>query len=407
MKCLIAEDDPVYMRVLSESLCKWSYQTVCVQDGQLALETLSDPDAGIDMALLDWMMPGMKGPEICSRLRENKAQYVYVVLLSCKKNVSEIAQGLDAGADDYVTKPFDLCELRSRLRAGSRVIDYERSLAAKNMELEQFASRMEALAQERAMQLVHAERIATLGLLAPSLAHEITNPTAFIAGNQQTLEMYWNEISHAIETGLADAAKLGMIKEGFPAALEGISNGVQRINSIVDGFRRFARRDKELRRPCNMNDCVRQSLNLCRGRLKKFTIRQDLQESLPPVCADAQQIQQVLVNLFTNAADAMEGMESTSVTVSTCVSDARVVVTVRDEGRGINEEALQNLWKPFFTSKPPEHGTGLGLFVSKGIIDRHGGTVAAANASPRGACFTIRLPIHEGEKAHGRSHPDC
>ena len=128
MRILIAEDDPVSGRRLEAMLAQWGYEIVAVQDGIEALEQLRRPGAPT-LALLDWMMPGMDGIEVCRKVRsENKGEYVYIVLLTAKGNKDDLVRGMEAGADDYVVKPFDSHELKVRLHAGTRIIDLQRQL---------------------------------------------------------------------------------------------------------------------------------------------------------------------------------------------------------------------------------------------------------------------------------------
>lgn len=136
MKILIAEDDPVSRRLLEATLRRWGYDVVVTVDGRAAWESLQQPDAP-QLAILDWMMPGMDGVQVCQNLRADKrTEGVYVILLTAKGEKSDIVAGLDAGANDYVTKPFDREELRARLRVGVRVLELQESLEHRVHELQ-------------------------------------------------------------------------------------------------------------------------------------------------------------------------------------------------------------------------------------------------------------------------------
>lgn len=136
MRILIAEDNPVPRRVLEASLQKWGYQVVVTCDGTEAWEALQNPKEQIRLALLDWMMPGMDGVDLCRRIREaDVGGYVYIILLTAKGQKKDVVTGLQAGADDYVVKPFSPEELRSRIAAGVRVLKYEEALAKRNAAL--------------------------------------------------------------------------------------------------------------------------------------------------------------------------------------------------------------------------------------------------------------------------------
>lgn len=130
MKVLIAEDDPVSRKLLQVNLEKWGYEVVVCQDGRQAWDTLQEPDAPC-LALLDWMMPGKDGAQLCREIRQQEGRpYVYLVLLTAKASQEDMIAGLDAGADDYLTKPFDRRELELRLRTGRRILDLQAELIA-------------------------------------------------------------------------------------------------------------------------------------------------------------------------------------------------------------------------------------------------------------------------------------
>ncbi len=144
MRALIAEDDAVSRRLLEATLVGLGYDVVSVEDGARAWDILRVED-GIQLAVLDWMMPGHDGIEVCRRLRQRGGAYVYVILLTAKDRTEDVVIGLDAGADDYVTKPFDPQELRSRLRAGERIVRLESGLAQKVRELEETLAHVKRL----------------------------------------------------------------------------------------------------------------------------------------------------------------------------------------------------------------------------------------------------------------------
>ena len=128
MRILIAEDEPVSRRLIAKTVAKWGYDVVTAADGNEAMEELAVSN-GVRLAILDWMMPGLSGAEICSKIRELKeGDYYYLMLLSARKDNSDIVAGLKAGADDYITKPVNSGELRMRIRCGERVLRLEQQL---------------------------------------------------------------------------------------------------------------------------------------------------------------------------------------------------------------------------------------------------------------------------------------
>lgn len=128
MKILVADDDAVSRRLLEVTLKKWGYDVVVADDGDKAWEVLQREDAP-QLAILDWVMPGMDGPEICREVRTfGDQRYIYLLLLTAKSEKEDLVKGMEAGADDFLTKPFDVQELRTRLRAGTRILDLQETL---------------------------------------------------------------------------------------------------------------------------------------------------------------------------------------------------------------------------------------------------------------------------------------
>lgn len=145
MKILVAEDDPISRRLLVVSLARWGYEVVECADGQEAWEQLQAEAP--QLAILDWMMPELDGIELCRRVRSTPAtRSIYILLLTAKGEKDDIVTGLEAGADDYLTKPFDRDELRARVRSAERMVDLHQNLADRVRELE------EALAQVKQLE---------------------------------------------------------------------------------------------------------------------------------------------------------------------------------------------------------------------------------------------------------------
>jgi len=141
VRVLIAEDDPISRRMLEAFMVKWGYEVVSASEGQQAWGVLQGHDAP-RLAILDWMMPGKNGIEICRCIRQRKGRaYIYILLLTARGQKEDIVEGLEAGADDYVTKPFDPYELRARLRAGRRIVELQEELLEAREALRDRASR--------------------------------------------------------------------------------------------------------------------------------------------------------------------------------------------------------------------------------------------------------------------------
>ena len=140
MRVLVVDDDPVYRKLVSSTLRGWGYEVTCMEHGNLALDHLATAGAP-RLVLLDWMMPGLSGLDVCKRIRAHPgAPYTYILLLTARRSMEEIVEGLDAGADDYLTKPFHPAELRARLRAAQRLLDLHEKLLVSHQQMELLAT---------------------------------------------------------------------------------------------------------------------------------------------------------------------------------------------------------------------------------------------------------------------------
>lgn len=398
MDVLIADDSPTSRRLLEIALSKQGHKVASAKDGNEAWKFFQKDNAP-RLAVFDWEMPGLTGVELCRKVKERKdAPYTYIILLTGKKKKEDIVTGLESGADDFITKPFDPSELKSRLAAGIRILNYETALAGKNEELARYASQMETLAEDRAKQLVHADRMSSLGVMSAGIAHEINNPLTFILNNIQLLQKFWaiilESLKKVVEKDDKKNKQMKFVLEETPKTLQGALNGVERIRRIVKGLGVFSRKDTGELSKCSINDRIEQALVLCHNALKyHVTVEKQLGENLPEIEANPPQLEQVFINLFVNAAHAMESQEKGILKITTSRKDHFICAVVEDTGPGISEDQLESIWDPFFTTKGEGKGTGLGLSISKEIINNHGGTIRVENNSDRGAKFIIELPV--------------
>ncbi len=391
MKILIAEDDAVSRALLEKRLMKWGHQVSAVENGREALDIVIGGEGQFELAILDWMMPEMDGVTVCHRLRNTRQlPYIYIIMLTAKSQLEDIQTGYDAGADDYMAKPLDFFVLKSRIQVAERIMQYEQQLRRQNAELE-------SIAAQRAKQLIHAERMASVGLLSAGIAHEINNPTAFISGNVQTLERFWNDIEPILLKHTGDQDKVSFILEETPKITDGIRSGVKRISAIVNGLKAFCRKTDETRTVCDIHECIDQALLLCHNTLKhRVTVEKKLDAELSTIYANNQEVEQVFINLLTNAADAI-GDNQGAIMIQTRVENKTVCITVQDTGPGIPEDRLLDIWQPFYTTKPVGKGTGLGLSIVAGIVENHQGTIVAKNNPVGGAVFHLTFPEYTGD----------
>lgn len=266
------------------------------------------------------------------------------------------------------------------------------------------AEKERALADLRLHQdkLVQADKLASLGTLLSGVAHEINNPNGLIMLNmprfieafdagRPILEEYYRKHGDF----MFGALMYSRMREELPLMLDETFDGARKIRRIVDDLKDFARRDDSgSRATFDLNDAVRAAVRLVDNALRQATTRLSLNygERLPPVRGSAQRIEQVVVNLLLNACQALDNSEQGIFVTTSCNAEGELLLTVADEGRGISPEHLPQLLDPFFTTKRESGGTGLGLWVSAGIVKEHGGTLSFAPAANRGTVVTLALP---------------
>lgn len=392
---LVADDEETTRIMLEEFLWEWGYAPMCVPDGLTAFNALHKPDAPC-LAIIDWMMPGMDGTDLIQAVRSAKFdRYIYVIMLTARQEQEALLKGLEAGADDFVPKPFDARELQSRIAVGARVVKMQNQLKA-------YAQNLETLAEERAAQLIHADRLSSLGIMAAGVAHEINNPCTSISSNMQLLKRMWKTLSPILQQNAAtlennglSSAQLAFFQTEMPGMIENSLNSVKRITQIVRSLKTYSHKEGAGFQQCSLNQCIHEALRLCAGPLKqRLAITEKLAENLPPFYGDAQQMEQVLVNLIMNAADALQGRTDANLTITTTWIDTEhIEARIQDNGPGIPEDAFSKLFMPFFTTKSMSKGTGLGLSICESIMNSFGGRISASNSPQGGACFTLYLPI--------------
>ncbi|MBV8619174.1 MAG: PAS domain-containing protein [Curvibacter sp.] len=263
----------------------------------------------------------------------------------------------------------------------------------------------EALKQAQ-QQLLHSEKMASLGRLVAGVAHELNNPISFVLGNVHALERYSDRLRRylgAVHAGAAGDALAAQRRElridallaDLPSLIEGTVEGAQRTADIVNSLKRFSAMDPEARVPVDLNEVVERAVHWIRkGSAPDFEL---VWQAGPPalVVGSAGQLQQVLMNLLQNALDAVTaaGPQRPVLHIGLTVEAGRLRLSLRDNGPGIAAEHLSRLFDPFFTTKPVGQGTGLGLSISYGIVEQHGGSLGAANHPGGGAEFVLTLPL--------------
>jgi CheY-like chemotaxis protein len=278
VKILIAEDDAVSRRLLQSHLEKWGHEVVVAKNGAEAWSLFEIGD--FFFVITDWTMPEMDGVELIRRIRARPDKgYPFVILLTARSATEDVVVGIEAGGDDFVTKPFDHNELRVRVRAGERIIELEHTLAEQNRQL-----------REAQAALIQSEKLASLGQLAAGVAHEVNNPLAYVTNNiavlhsdmraaMELLETYRQGRDHLTPEIAAAVARqeveidLPYIRENYLRQFEKSLDGLKRVRDIVLNLRDFARLDEAEFKEADINAAITSTVEIIHHEMKKKSIR--------------------------------------------------------------------------------------------------------------------------------------
>jgi two-component system sensor histidine kinase HupT/HoxJ len=254
-------------------------------------------------------------------------------------------------------------------------------------------------------QLLHSEKMASLGRLVAGVAHELNNPISFVLGNTHALQRYAQRLQtylaaiHAHEPRenidiLRRDLRIDRLMEDLPPLIEGTVEGAERTRDIVDSLKRFSAIDRDEMQPFNLTQVIERAVHWVAkaAAADRFKVEMQIPEGIN-VLGSSGQMQQVLMNLVQNACDATLEIAQPRLEIGARRVGDKVEVSLRDNGPGIDPNSLAHVFEPFFTTKSVGKGTGLGLAISYGIVERHGGTLTAANHPDGGALFTLTLPL--------------
>jgi signal transduction histidine kinase len=364
LRVLLVEDSEDDALLIARALRRGDYAPAIerVETEAAVQAALHDP---WDVIISDYSLPQFSGPAALSLLKATELDIPFIVVSGAIGEEVAVA-AMKAGAHDYLMKdnlarlvPAIQRELReAEERRRRRLAEKERA------DLEQGARR--------------AEKLAALGTLAAGLAHELNNPIGIICSR--------------IEVMLLEAESTGL-PEAIRRDLQVLHRNAQRVARIAQGLLSFSRQSPGTQGVVQLNDVVRETLLLAERQMTRtgISLTVEAADALPPVRGDGSALEQVLLNLMTNAGAAVEaGGEIRIITRRHPERPGCVQLVVADSGCGIPPDILPRIFDPFFSTKPS--GTGLGLSVSDGIVREHGGTIDVVSTPGQGTRFTITLP---------------
>jgi two-component system NtrC family sensor kinase len=401
MRVLMAEDDPVSRTLLQTILEKWGHAPVVACDGREALSILEGADAP-EIAILDWMMPEMDGPEICRRIRlRTPVKSAYIILLTAKSQREDLAAGLAAGADDYVSKPFDIQELHARFQTGVRVVHGQRCLFERARELEVLLNRL--------CQLQQGQKLEALGQMASAIAHEINTPLQYLGDNLRFFRDSWMQVDPIVRQG-ADNPEMDYLLREVPRAINDSLQGTEKVTQIVRAIRNFSGSSGGAKVPVDVNQAIETTLIISTSEWKHLAdVTTSFDPKLPRTLCFPGELHQVLLDLIVNATHAIADVKADThkmgmIRITTTSCEDYVEIRISDTGTGIRAEHRHKIFEPFFTTKAIGRGSGQSLAMAYSIVvQQHNGRIWFDSEAGMGTTFFVRLPIDGiGENVHER-----
>ncbi len=365
---LIADDDALSRKTIAALLSPLGCHVRFARHGQEALDAVEQEPP--DLVLLDVMMPGLDGFEVCRRLRERwRERYLPIILITALDGRQDVLRGLEAGADDFLQKPVHGAELRARVSNLIKVRAYHQLLAAQR-------DSALAMADSLRQQVLHADRLATLGTFAAGVSHELNNIaqvlSSVLAASPVSPSGAWEPVDREM---LAHA--VGHVAE-LSRALLNVSRPAEDAQEEVDLVRTLEE--------------VRNMLRLT-GRTRHAPPSLVLPDQVCLIRANPVHAQQVFLNLMANAADAVEGTPEPAIEAGVrLLPEGWLEAWVQDNGPGMSERVRARIFEPFFSTKPAGFGTGLGLPVVKQIVESWGGRIHVHTEPGKGTRMVLELP---------------
>jgi C4-dicarboxylate-specific signal transduction histidine kinase len=384
-RILVVDDDPRNRRLLDAMLRPEGYAVLEAESGERTLELVAQGAA--DLILLDVMMPGLDGVETLRRIRARSGpeRLLPVIFVTALGDRDSRIRGKTVGADDYLAKPIDASELLARVRnlldakAYHDLREKQRALLEHELERRQAA-------------LVRAERLATLGTLAGGVGHELNNICAVYLGT------------------------LHFVQENAAAGKPPEPDDLVQLLRVGEHLRVHAEHLLSLGRPgpdhaesVDLRDVVTSTVGMLKttGRAKYVEIEAELPSAPVQVTINRTRIEQVVINLVGNAIDAAHGRDNPRVRIVIAQPDGDgfLQCRVEDNGTGIAQDQLELIFEPYYTTKPPGRGTGLGLVVVKQIVESYGGRLHVHSVLGEGSSFAFDLPSEKATRSPSRKSP--
>ena len=362
-KILIVDDAPQNIQIAVEIL-KNQYTVSVATSGEKALSMLED-DLDPDLILLDIIMPDIDGFEVCNRLKDD-ARYcnIPIIFLTILENEHDMVKGLELGAVDYVTKPFEPKVLKARVDTHIRLKQYSDDLINNIKEKDEI--------------LIHQSKLATLGEMFENVTHQWKQPLSVISMISSTIKL-------EREIGTLDDKSL----DGL---LDNVELSVHHLSDTVENFRDFLIRDNP-KEYFKVKKVVKNTLKLLDSKIKFENIDIDIDLDSEELFNFKNDFIQVLMNLFSNSIHILnKKSENKAIKISSRTLADTYILQISDNGGGISEKVISKVFDKYFSTKEHNHSSGLGLYMSKKIIENNMGGVLGVTSKNNEAIFSIELP---------------
>jgi signal transduction histidine kinase len=377
---LVVDDEPSLRTILSFVVQRLGATPILAEDAETARRIVATQE--FSCALIDKNLPGESGLEFLKWLRTVQPE-CNAIIITAYGNMDSAIEALRLGAFDYHLKPFEVNTLSHRIKL---------ALEQRRMRVER--ERMQAM-------LVQADRLASLGLLATGVVHEINTPLAYILSNLDWLDEELPDLRRKLEAQAGrpgaprELANLAERLEGVEATLRDVREGSERVRHIARDVRAFARESDDPSALVDLREVLEAALKMASVHIRyRARLVRDYRDA-PLVLANEARLAQVFLNLIVNAAQAIpdECPNEHEIRVRLWTGqNGEACAEVSDTGSGIPPENMAHLFEPFFTTKPVGEGTGLGLFICKSIVESFDGTITVESRPGAGTSFRLSLP---------------
>ncbi len=397
-KILLIDDNPKNLQVAMNILDSEGYNLIYAQDGEKGVELAQKND--FDLILLDIMMPQMDGYTVCQKLKsQEKTKDIPIIFLTVKDEENDIVKGFECGGVDYVTKPFYTAVLLKRVKTHLILSRTTKELKYLNENLAQKVEEQVERLRLNDQILFQQSKMASMGEMIANIAHQWRQPLSAISAS--TLLIKTKFASDSFD--FSSQQGIDTCKSYVDQKLNDVDGYIATLSTTIDDFRNFFKPQKA-KSEFNLKQIIQKSVKLLMANFRNSNIKIINEVEDIEIIALENEFSQVLINILNNAKDALmqdENLKEKLIFITSKKDEDFVQISIKDSAGGIKEDIMDKIFEPYFTTKHQTQGTGIGLYMTKEIIQKHmNGVIEAHNVSYnyenrdcKGAEFTIKIPL--------------